>query len=68
MLDVIAKYLDENEARLFGDNFIGYRAQLPNGSYDDVGFSRVYEDLGGNEVCDQFNEACFALRAGPHNW
>ncbi len=65
---IIKDYLDSNQAKLFGDQIIGYRAQLQNGEFDDEGFGEIYESLGGIENGLLFNADCEKLKSGEHNW
>jgi len=65
---IINGYLIQTGAKIYGDSFIGYRAQLPDGTYDDDTFGSIYEDLGGVVNSSRFNEDCDILKAGPHNW
>lgn len=64
----IINYQHKTNAKIYGDNCIGYRAQLPDGSYDDEVFGKIYEDMGGIDACDDFNDACYELRSGENNW
>ncbi len=65
---IIKGYLLQTKSKIYGDKFIGYRAQLPSGEYDDDTFVGIYEDLGGVENCNRWNDDCEVFKTGGHNW
>lgn len=63
---ILHNYISSRDVKIFGDDFIGYRAQLTDGSYDDVGLFDIYHQFLENVI--NFNEFCFKIRSGEHNW
>lgn len=39
-----------------------------SGVFLDLQFELLYNELGGVDNCEEWNSACYKMRAGVHNW
>lgn len=54
--------------KLYGDTIIGYRIQGTDGKYYDGELKEIYDLYHCTDDCTDFNDVCFSLRSGCHNW
>ncbi len=64
---VLKKWLDDHDAKLFGDCVIGYRAKRGD-KYLDPELGDLYEQLVSANGCDDWNEAAATLASGDCDW